>query len=177
MHRYILRTCRQALHRVPDGEKGETLSRFRYDLNVYRGCEHGCQYCFAQYSHNYLEDSAYFRHIYVKQNVAERLDADLSSGRWDGSTINLGGVTDSYQPCEARFCLMPDVWRVLIRHRAPVAISTKSALLLRDMAYVEELAACARVHVACTVTSLDGAVASKLEPGASPPAERLAEPV
>ncbi len=161
--------CASALHKTPQGRGGP----YGCDLNPYRGCAHRCQYCFAQYSHAYLEDGDYFGHIYVKTNIAERLDRELSSKAWDGRPINLGGVTDSYQPCEARYSLMPEVWRVLIKHKAPCVISTKSALILRDFELIERLASFTYVNVACTITTLDEAVRQKLEPHAAPSAARL----
>ncbi len=162
--------CATALHKTPQGRGGP----YGCDLNPYRGCAHRCQYCFAQYSHAYLEDGDYFSHIYVKTNIAERLDRELSSKAWDGRPINLGGVTDSYQPCEGHYSLMPEVWRVLIKHKAPCVISTKSALILRDFELIERLASLTYVNVACTITTLDEAVRQKLEPHAAPSAARLA---
>ena len=166
---YIVTRCANALHRIPAGNGRP----FVYDLNPYRGCEHRCQYCFAQYSHGYLEDEDYFEHIYVKENIAERLDRELFRRSWNGGPVNLGGITDSYQPCEARFQLMPDIWRVLIKHRTPCIISTKSSLILRDYDLVERLAAMTFVNVACTVTTLDADIAGRIEPRAARPANRL----
>ena len=170
MPSYIETRCASALHKTPEGRGGP----YGCDLNPYRGCAHRCQYCFAQYSHAYLEDGDYFGHIYVKTNIAERLDRELSSRAWDGRPISLGGVTDSYQPCEARYSLMPEVWRVLIKHKAPCVISTKSALILRDLELIERLASLTYVNVACTITTLDESVRQKLEPHAAPSGARLA---
>ncbi|NTW45295.1 MAG: radical SAM protein, partial [Anaerolineaceae bacterium] len=80
-----------------------------WDVNVYRGCGHGCRYCFAQYSHDYLGAGNFFGEIYAKVNVAERLDRELSRRTWRHARINLSGVTDAYQPAEAEKRLMPDV--------------------------------------------------------------------
>lgn len=170
MRQYIETRCASALHKTPQGKGGP----FGYDLNPYRGCEHRCQYCFAQYSHAYLEDGDYFGHIYVKMNIAERLDRELAARTWDGSPVNLGGVTDSYQPCEARYALMPEIWRVLIKHKAPCIISTKSALILRDFDLIERLSSITYVNVACTIITLDKTVGSRLEPCAAAPDARLA---
>ena len=71
---------------------------FGWDLNIYRGCEHGCQYCYAMYSHQYLGAEQYFRDIYVKTNIAEQLEKQLSSPSWKREVVNIGGVTDSYSP-------------------------------------------------------------------------------
>ena len=94
---------------------------FQWDLNLYRGCEHGCNYCYAIYSHSYLqkkvdkkaeysfageENSGFFRGIYVKTNVAEALEKQLGSKTWKKELINIGGVCDSYQPAEANYGLM-----------------------------------------------------------------------
>ena len=95
-----------------------------WDVNIYRGCSHGCRYCFAQYSHDYLGAGNFFHEIYAKVNVAGVLDRELSRRKWKHARINLSGVTDAYQPAEAEEKIMPDVWKVLIRHRNHPAFKT-----------------------------------------------------
>jgi len=144
-----------------------------WDVNVYRGCGHGCRYCFAQYSHEYLGSGNFFGEIYAKVNVAEILDRELSRRKWRHARINLSGVTDGYQPVEAEMKLMPDIWKVLIKHKNPVVITTKSALILRDLDLVGELAGVTSVYVGASITMMDEELRKLFEPGAAPTVERF----
>jgi DNA repair photolyase len=157
---------------------------FQWDLNIYRGCGHGCNYCYALYSHSYLEKeekssyggkdgSNFFRKIYVKTNIAEALEKQLAARSWRKELINIGGVCDSYQPAEARYGLMREVLKLMIKYKNPVTISTKSDLILRDFDLLEELAELAYVNVAVTVTTTDEKLSSLLEPLASSPEKRF----
>ncbi len=159
--------CSSAVHAV----KGPFP--YLWDLNPYRGCAHRCQYCFAHYSHKYLESDAFYDEIYVKTNIAEQLERQLSKKGWTQEVINLGGVTDCYQPAEARYKLMPDILRLLIRYRTPCIISTKSELILRDLELLEELSRLTLVCVASTITTTDEDIRRRLEPGAAPSAKRF----
>jgi DNA repair photolyase len=170
MGEYKFITCKAALNKI----KGNDVLPYRYDLNVYRGCEHGCIYCFAVYSHAYLENSNYFGEIYVKTNVAEALERQLASKNWDRSVINLGGVTDSYQPCEATFKLMPDIIKLLIKYKTPAIISTKSDLILRDFDLLAELASITYLNVAATITCADDSLQAVVEPGGVSSTRRFA---
>jgi DNA repair photolyase len=145
-----------------------------WDLNVYRGCAHSCRYCFALYSHQFMDSADYFHDIFVKTNIVEALARQLASPSWQGEVINLGGVTDSYQPAEAEYRLMPDILRLLIKHKNPVMISTKSDLLLRDFDLFAELSRLTYVSIAATVTTVDESLRCLLEPAAAPSARRLA---
>ncbi|MEI7660597.1 MAG: radical SAM protein [Bacteroidota bacterium] len=144
-----------------------------WDVNVYRGCGHGCRYCFAQYSHDYLGGGNFFREVYAKVNVAAILDRELSRRRWRHARINLSGVTDAYQPAEAEMKIMPDIWRVLIRHKNPVVITTKSSLILRDLHLLRELAGLTSVYVGASITMMDEELRKVVEPGAAPAEERF----
>jgi DNA repair photolyase len=144
-----------------------------WDVNVYRGCGHGCRYCFAQYSHDYLGSGNFFSEIYAKTNVAPLLERELKRRSWNRARINLSGVTDAYQPAEAEMKIMPDVWKVLIRYRNPVVITTKSSLILRDIELIRELASVASVYVGASITLLDEELRKTLEPGAAPAEERF----
>lgn len=146
---------------------------YHWDLNVFRGCVHKCRYCYAQYSHGYLGSGDFFGTIYIKENIVEALERNLRSKNWKHETVNLGGVTDSYQPIEAVKKFMPDILKLLIKYRTPVSISTKSSLLLRDRDMFVELAKTAGAHVAVSVTTMDEALRKKLEPGSSPTIERF----
>ena len=143
------------------------------DLNIYRGCGHCCRYCFAQYSHAYLNAGNFFDNVFVKTNIVDCLEKELGSRKWKKEMINIGGVTDSYQPVEARCRLMPGVLDIAIRHSNPILIATKSTLPLRDINQLASLAERTTVDVAVPVTTLDEPLREKLEPGASPAKDRL----
>jgi len=133
----------------------------------------GCQYCYAMYSHQYLGNDRFFNDIYVKENVVEQLEKELSSDNWKREIINIGGVTDSYQPVEAHYRLMPQILKLLIKYRTPAIISTKSKLILRDYDLIDELSRITYVNVAATITTMDEAVREKIEPGGSKSLERF----
>jgi DNA repair photolyase len=161
-----------------------TMLPFNWDLNIYRGCEHGCSYCYAMYSHSYLEkkeeysseeeeNCGFFRRICVKTNVAEALEKQLGARTWKKELINIGGVCDSYQPAEAKYGLMREVLAVMIEYKNPVTISTKSDLILRDFDLLKELSELTYVNIAVTVTTTDEKLSSLLEPLASSPEKRF----
>lgn len=161
-------SCKSALNRIDSRHLP-----FHWDLNIYRGCAHHCQYCYALYSHKYMEDNRFFDTIYVKRNVAERLALELAKPSWKREVINIGGITDSYQPIEAKQQLMPDILRLLIQYRTPCTISTKSDLILRDFDLLDRLSHVADVNVAATITTLDEDLRQKLEPGGVPSTRRF----
>lgn len=151
--------AKSALHKVTGNFP------FTWDLNVFRGCGHGCIYCYALYSHDYLmPDEDFYENIYVKENLAEVLDKEFSKKSWKGEMVNLGGVTDSYQPLEKTVEMMPDILKVFIKHRNPLTISTKSDLILRDMDLYAELATLTSVNIAVTVTTPNELIREKIEP-------------
>lgn len=160
--------CKSALNRI-----NSNYLPYRWDLNVYRGCFHHCQYCYALYSHHYLESGDFFGTIYVKENIVEALERNLRSRNWKHETINLGGVTDSYQPIEAVKKFMPDILKLCIKYLTPVSISTKSKLLLRDRELFEQLAVVAGAHVAISVTTFDEELRKKIEPSSSATQDRF----
>jgi len=147
---------------------------FAWDLNIYRGCEHSCKYCYAIYSHQYLNSDRYFDDIYVKTNVVEQLERQLSSPTWKREVVNIGGVTDSYQPIEKQYKLMPEILRLMIKYKTPCIISTKSDLILRDYDLIEELAHITYVNIAATVTCMDESIQKKIEPNGAPSLKRFA---
>ena len=146
---------------------------YTWDLNIYRGCEHGCQYCYAMYSHQYLDTEKFFETIYVKTNIVDELEKQLSSNKWRQEVINIGGVTDSYQPYEAEKKMMPEILKLLIKYKTPCIISTKSDLILRDYDLIDELSQLTYVNVAATITTLDEDIRKKLEPNASKSIDRF----
>ncbi len=145
---------------------------FNYDINAYRGCAHRCIYCYAQYSHEYLGGGDFFGSIYAKTNVAEVLRRELP--RFCREVVNLGGVTDSYQPAEREYSLMPDVLKLLADYKVPVILSTKSPLILRDTELFCRIDREAGAMAAFTITTMDESVAALVEPGSQPPAARMA---
>ena len=146
---------------------------FNWDMNIYRGCEHGCVYCFAMYSHSYLGSEQYFDDIFIKTNIVDRLEKQFSSPSWKREVVSIGGVTDSYQPIEEKYRLMPDILRLFIKYKNPCIISTKSDLILRDYDLIAELASITYVNIAATITSMDESIRKKIEPGSVPSARRF----
>lgn len=149
---------------------------FRLSLNPYRGCEHGCVYCYARPSHEYLGFSAgldFERRLMVKEDAPRLLRERFLSPRWQPEVIALSGNTDCYQPVERRLGLTRRCLEVFAEFRNPVGIVTKSALVTRDVDLLGELAACGAVHVHVSVTTLDGELARRLEPRAATPERRL----
>ena len=150
---------------------------FRASLNVFRGCEHGCSYCYARNTHEYLGFSAgldFETKIMVKENAPELLRRELSSPKWKPQTLAMSGVTDCYQPIERRLQLTRRCLAVLAEFRNPVSIITKNYLVTRDIDLLRELAAHHAVTVHLSINSLDSELARKLEPRAASPKMRLA---
>ncbi len=149
---------------------------FETSVNPYRGCEHGCTYCYARPFHEYLGFSAgldFETKILVKEDAPELLRAELASPRWTPQTILLSGVTDPYQPAERRLGITRRCLEVLAEYRNPVAITTKSHLVTRDIDLLRQLASHQAAVVTLSITTLDDRVARALEPRASTPARRL----
>src|SRR5581483_11483000 len=149
---------------------------FETSLNPYRGCEHGCIYCYARPTHEYLGLSAgldFESKIMVKTKAPELLHAELEAPRWEPQTLVLSGVTDPYQPIERKLRITRACLEVLARFRNPVAIITKNRLVARDLDVLKELAAHNAVAVNISVTSLDSNLQRVLEPRTSSPRARL----
>jgi len=149
---------------------------FTASINPYRGCEHGCSYCYARITHEFLGFSAgldFETRILVKERAPELLRRELSSPRWRPQTLSLGGVTDCYQPIERRLELTRRCLAVLAECRNPVSLVTKNQLVTRDLDLLGELAAHHAVMVHLSINSLDAGLARRLEPRASAPRQRL----
>jgi DNA repair photolyase len=149
---------------------------FDASINPYRGCEHGCIYCYARPTHEYLGFSAgldFETKILVKEDAAELLQRELSSPRWAPKPIALSGVTDPYQPLERRLRITRGCLEVLARFRNPVVIITKNRLVIRDLDLLADLARCQAAAVFLSITTLDAALARVMEPRTSPPVRRL----
>ncbi|HLN29503.1 MAG TPA: PA0069 family radical SAM protein [Gemmataceae bacterium] len=149
---------------------------FDASINPYRGCEHGCIYCYARPTHEYLGFSSgldFESRIMVKEEAPELLRQELSSRKWQPQVLSLSGVTDPYQPVERRLKLTRRCLEVLAEFRNPVTIVTKSRLVTRDADLLGELARHDAAAVFLSVTSLDGNLSRVLEPRAAQPSGRL----
>jgi DNA repair photolyase len=149
---------------------------FETSINPYRGCEHGCIYCYARPFHEYLGFSAgldFETKILVKEDAPDLLRAELSSPRWRPQTIQLSGVTDPYQPVERRLQITRRCLEVMAAFRNPVAITTKNHLVTRDLDILQQLAEHRAAAVCLSITTLDHRLQRVLEPRTSTPARRL----
>src|SRR4051812_27192892 len=149
---------------------------FDTSINPYRGCEHGCAYCFARPTHEYLGFSAgldFETRIMVKETAPDLLAAELASPKWKPQVVALSGVTDPYQPVERRLRITRRCLEVLAKFRNPVAIITKNRLVTRDIDVLGELARHNAAAVNVSVTSLDPKLQRVLEPRTSSPEARL----
>lgn len=150
--------------------------QFRYSVNPYRGCEHGCSYCYARPYHEYLGLNAgvdFESKIFVKHNAAALLRDWLARDGWIPDQISFSGVTDCYQPCERKFELTRQCLEVCLEARQPISIITKNALVARDIDLLAQLASfqCAQVNI--SLTTLDAKLGRRLEPRTSSPEARL----
>lgn len=149
---------------------------FDAGINVYRGCEHGCAYCFARPTHEYLGFSAgldFETKIVVKMDAPELLRKELSSKKWKPQVLAMSGVTDCYQPLERKMGLTRRCLEVLAEFRNPVCIITKNFLVTRDVDLLSELAKYNAAVVNISITTLDSTLQPKLEPRAASPRARL----
>jgi DNA repair photolyase len=166
---YMEIPCKTALNRVSG-------MPFRWSLNPYRGCVHGCHYCYARASHSFLgmnADEDFETKIVVKTNMPEVLQQELRKPSWTGERVAIGTATDAYQPCEGRYALTRRCLEALSDAGTPISIVTKSTLILRDQDLLMELAQTAGVTVYFTITTLDHEHWRLIEPGTPPPHKRL----
>ncbi|MEJ0010524.1 MAG: PA0069 family radical SAM protein [Alphaproteobacteria bacterium] len=149
---------------------------FEVSLNPYRGCEHGCIYCFARPFHEYLGLSAgidFETKIFVKMNAPVLLREELSAPSWEPQTVVMSGVTDCYQPFERKFGITRRCLEVFWEFRNPIAIITKNALVTRDIDILARMAEQNLARVNFSITTLDPEIARTMEPRASAPHRRL----
>lgn len=149
---------------------------FDRSINPYRGCEHGCSYCYARPSHAYLGLSPgldFESRLFAKPNAAELLERELAAPKYQPREIALGANTDPYQPIERQYRITRAILEVLSRVDHPVTIVTKSALVTRDIDLLAPMAAKGLARVALSITTLDGKLARAMEPRASTPRKRL----
>ncbi len=170
--RYLIDASRSIVARNTSPDIG-----FDASINPYRGCEHGCAYCYARPTHEYLDLSAgldFETRILVKRDAPALLRRALSSRRWRPQVVAISGVTDGYQPVERRLRITRGCLEVLAEFRNPVSIITKSAGVTRDLDVLRDLAGHDAASVAVSVTTLDPELARRLEPRAAQPRARLA---
>ena len=149
---------------------------FDASINPYRGCSHGCSYCYARPTHEYLGLSAgldFETHILVKEDAAALLDKTLRAPSWQPEVIAISGVTDPYQPVERKLRITRGCLAVLAKYRNPCVIVTKSGLVTRDIDLLRDLAGHDAAAVNVSITSLDDHLRRVMEPRASTPHERL----
>ncbi|MBX2991162.1 MAG: PA0069 family radical SAM protein [Bacteroidetes bacterium] len=149
---------------------------FDYSLNPYRGCEHGCIYCYARPSHEYLGFSAgldFESKIMVKLDAAKLLEQTLQKKSWQPQMVAFSGNTDCYQPVERKLQLTRQCLEVFLKFRNPVGLITKNALVLRDIDVFQEMAKLNLIHIMISITSLDADLIRKMESRTSTPINRL----
>jgi len=146
---------------------------FRWGANTYRGCEHNCVYCNARYTHEYLglQTGEFAHKIIVKDNAAEALDREFFGEKWRKMTVNLATVTDPYQPAESKFKITREVLKIFLKHNNPLILTTKSALILRDLDILTEISQTGFLNVVITLSTLNEDLRKRIEPRA-PSAER-----
>jgi DNA repair photolyase len=169
---YFALPCRSALNRESSGRMP-----FAWTINPYRGCEFGCKYCYARYTHEFMEmweGKDFERKIYAKVGSPELLRAELRQAKDKGLPIALGTATDPYQPAEKQFEITRRMLEVLVEFEGlEFSITTKSVLILRDLELLRRICDRHRFSVHMTVTTIDERLARLLEPKAPPPARRL----
>ena len=164
--------CKSALNKVPDA----AALPFRYTVNGYRGCSHGCRYCFARPTHEYLDfdpGDDFDTQVVVKTNVAEVLRRELRRPSWQRETVALGTNTDPYQRAEGRYALMPGIIGALAESGTPLSILTKGTLLRRDLSLISQAAQHVPVSVSVSLAVGDAELHRDVEPGTPTPQARL----
>ncbi len=149
---------------------------FRWTVNPYRGCEHGCVYCYARPGHEMLGFSCgldFETRLMAKVDAPQLIRDELAAPNWSGQAIVMSGVTDCYQPIEREMRITRQILEVFAECRQPVSIVTKSRLILRDLDVLQELASYDAVRVAVSITSFDNSLAAAMEPRAASPGDRI----
>ena len=164
--------ARSVVNKVPKASR----MPFRWTINPYRGCTHGCTYCFARPTHTYLDMDAgrdFEREIVVKVNAPEVARAELMRPRWTREHVALGTNTDPYQWVESRYQLMPGIWEAMRDSRTPTSILTKSPLLLRDLELMKEIDAVAEFGANLSIPTMDEKAWRETEPHTPNPRARM----
>ncbi|HEX3911032.1 MAG TPA: radical SAM protein [Solirubrobacteraceae bacterium] len=164
--------ARSVLNRVPERSR----MPFRWTINPYRGCSHGCEFCFARPTHTYLGFNAgrdFVKEIVVKVNAPEVLRSELAKRSWKREHVALGTNTDPYQWVEGRYRLMEGIWEALRDAANPCSVLTKSPLLLRDLALMQQIAARSSFSASLSIPTLDEKAWRATEPHTPNPKARL----
>jgi DNA repair photolyase len=149
---------------------------FNWSVNPYRGCVHGCHYCYARSTHAYLDlnvGTDFTGELFAKVNLPTVLASELARPGWRRELVAMGTATDVYQPIEGQFRLTRALLAVFARYRTPVSIVTKGPLIVRDIDVLTDLAAVAEVIVCFSVGTVDESIWRRTEPGTAPPLQRL----
>ena len=168
---YLQETSKGIANKVPSFDVP-----MQWSVNPYQGCEHGCIYCYARPTHEFLGYSAgtdFESKIVVKHNAAELLRQTFTNANWKPETISLSGNTDCYQPAERKFKLTRELLKVCLEFKNPVAIVTKNALVLRDLDILQELQKYNLIQVTTSITSTNEKLRLQLEPRTSTYADRF----
>jgi len=170
--RYIEIDVKSALTRV----NSDYMPNMKWSLNPYRGCKHGCVYCYARYTHEYLElnpDTDFAQTVFVKRNLVQALRADLRRSGWRQEKVHIGTATDPYQPAEGRYRLTQSALLTLREQLTPANLVTKNTMAVRDADIMVSLARAAGFHIIMSITTLDEILARQLEPDTPSPQQRL----
>ena len=149
---------------------------FKWSANPYRGCYHGCRFCYARRSHRYLEEDGvghWGSRIYAKVNAPAIVRQELAKRTWRHERVAIGTVTDPYQPLEGRYRLTRGILEALADYTTPAGIVTRSPLIVRDIDVLQHLARVAGVHVSVSVATMDERLARDIEPTVAPPHQRM----
>lgn len=168
---FFVDNTKTILNRFDSEDMGQGIN-----LNPYRGCEHGCIYCYARPTHEYFNLSAgldFESKIFYKEKAPELLRAELMNKKWEPQTIMISGITDCYQPVERKMQITRKCLEVLAEFKNPVVIITKNFLVTRDLDILSKMAKESLAKVVLSVTSLDDNLARKMEPRTSSPQKRL----
>ncbi len=170
--RYIEIDVTSALNRV----KSPAYPQMRWSLNPYRGCRHGCVYCYARYTHTFFDldpDQDFAHVVYVKRNLPQRLRQELRKATWRREPVHIGTATDPYQPAEGKYRLTQAALRILRDQLTPVNLITKNTMVLRDAELLASLQRAAGVSLCISLITFDEDLARSLEPDVPSPSQRL----
>ncbi len=163
---------KSALNKVASARRPD----MRWSLNPYRGCKHGCVYCYARYTHTFFDldpDRDFSSTVFVKRNLPGALRRDLRKLGWPRPRVNIGTATDPYQPIEGRYRLTQAALKILRDQLTPASLITKNTMALRDADLMASLHRAAGLSLCISLITVDEALARSLEPDAPSPAQRL----
>ena len=161
--------CKTVLNRVAG-------MGFKWSVNPYRGCAHGCHYCFARRYHGFLDlnpSEDFSGIVYAKVNAAQVIRQELRKPRWKRESVTVGTATDPYQPIEGKYRITRAILRELVDHHTPFGIVTKGPMIVRDVDILAQAARHEGCNVCFSITTVDRELARDLDPGTAPPMQRL----